>query len=75
MCLLALLFVAPLPWFLLTNVIFVVDDGVERHVFPFQVSLGRLHVVGTVVALDETFKLTIHDGAVTQGSLLPWKPT
>lgn len=57
----------------LTYVVFVIDDRVERHVFPIQVSLGRLHVIGAVVALDEAFKLTVHDGAVTQGSLLAWK--
>lgn len=60
---------------MLTYVIFVVDDRVEGHVFPVQVSLGRLHVVVAVVALDEAFKLTVHDGAVAQGSFLPWKPT
>lgn len=48
----------------------MIDDRVERHVLPIQVSLGRLHVVGAVVALDEAFKLTVHDGAVTQGSFL-----
>lgn len=54
----------------LTDVIFMIDDRVERHVFPIQVSLSRLHVVGAMVALDEAFKLTVHDGAVTQGSFL-----
>lgn len=54
----------------LTYVIFVVDDRVERHVFPIQVPLGRLHVVSTVVALDEAVELSVHDGAVTQGSFL-----
>lgn len=48
----------------LTYVILVVDDGVERNIFPLQVPLGRLHVVGALVALDEAVKLTIHKGAV-----------
>lgn len=49
----------------LTYVILVVDDRVERNVFPLQVPLGRLHVVGALVALDEAVELTIHEGAVS----------
>lgn len=48
----------------LTYVILVVDDGVERNIFPLQVPLGRLHVVGALVALNEAVELTIHKGAV-----------
>lgn len=52
----------------------MVDDGVEGHVFALQVSLDRLHVVGALVALDEALKLTLHDGAMGQGTFLTWEP-
>lgn len=57
----------------LTYVILMVDDGVERNILPLQVPLHRLHVVGALVALDEAVKLTIHEGTVSQGSLLTWE--
>lgn len=57
----------------LTYVILMVDDGVERNILPLQVPLNRLHVVGALVALDEAVKLTIHEGTVSQGSLLTWE--
>lgn len=50
----------------------MVDDGVERNIPPLQVPLGRLHVVGALVALDEAVELTIHEGPVSQGTLLTW---
>lgn len=60
-------------WGELTYVILMVDDGVERNIFPLQVPLGWLHVVGAMVALDEAIKLTLHEGTVSQGSLLACK--
>lgn len=57
----------------LTYVVFMVDDGVERDVFSLQVPLGWLHIVGALVALNEALKLTVHEGAVSQGSLLTWE--
>lgn len=57
----------------LTYVVFMVDDGVEGNVFVLQVSLSRLHVVGALVALNEAVKLTIHNGAMSQGAFLPWE--
>lgn len=57
----------------LTYVVFVIDDRVEGHVFAPQVSLSRLHVVGAVVALNEALKLTIHNGAMSQGTFLTWE--
>lgn len=58
----------------LTYVVFMVDDRVERHILALEVSLSRLHVVSAVVALNETLKLTIHNGAVCEGTFLAWKP-
>lgn len=51
----------------------MVDDRVEGHIFALEVSLSRLHVVGTMVALNEALKLTIHNGAMSQGTFLTWK--
>lgn len=45
----------------LTYVVFMVDDGVKGHIFALHVSFDRLHIVGSLVALDEAFKLTIHN--------------
>lgn len=56
----------------LTYVVFMVDDRVEGHIFALQVPLGRLHVVGAVVALDEAVELAIHHRTVSQGTFLTW---
>ena len=50
----------------------MVDDRVEGHVFALKVSLSRLHVVVAMVALNEALKLTIHNGAMSQGPFLTW---
>ncbi len=57
----------------LTYVVFVIDDRVEGHVFAPQVPFGRLDVVGAMVALNEALKLTIHEGAMSQGTFLTWE--
>lgn len=49
----------------LTNVIFMVDDGVERHIFVPQVALGRLHIISPMVCINKALKLTIDDRAVS----------
>lgn len=51
----------------------MIDDRMEGHVFSFQVSLSGLHVVGAMVALNEALKLTIHNGAMSQGTFLTWE--
>ncbi len=45
----------------------MIDDRVEGYVFAPQVPFGRLDVVGAMVALNEALKLTIHEGAMSQG--------
>jgi len=48
----------------------MVDDGVEGYVFALQVPLDRLHIVSAMVALYKALKLTIHNGAMSQGTFL-----
>lgn len=50
----------------------MVNDRVEGHVFALEVSIGGLHVVGTMVALNEALKLAIYNGAVSQSTFLTW---
>lgn len=59
----------------LTDIVFMVDDRVEGHIFVFQVSLRGLHVVGAVVGLDEALKLAIHYRAVGDRAFLTWGAT
>lgn len=55
---------------ILTNVIFVVDDGVEWHVLVPQVALDRLHIIRPVVCINKALKLTIDDRTVSYAALL-----
>lgn len=54
----------------LTDVVLVVDDGVERDVLILQVSLDRLHVKHPSMGLNEALELPVHDRAVSQSAVL-----
>ena len=51
-------------------VVFVIDDGVEGHIFVLQAPLRRLQLVGAVVALNEALELTIQNRTMSQGTLI-----
>lgn len=51
----------------------MVDDWVEGQSLVFEVSLWRLDVVCAKMALNKTFKLPIHNRAMSKSPLLSWK--
>lgn len=53
----------------LTDVILVVNDGVEGHVLVREVPLRGLHIVGPLVGLYEALEAAVHHRAVGQSSL------
>lgn len=55
---------------ILTNVIFMVDDRVEWHIFVPQVALSRLDIIRPTGCVNKAFKLTIDDRPVRYAALL-----
>lgn len=53
----------------LTDVIFVVDDGVEGGLLAFKVPLRRLHIVGSLVCFNEALEAAINHRAMGQCAL------
>lgn len=56
----------------LTDVLLVVDDGVEGHVLVLQVPLWWFYVVGSLVGFDEALKAPVDQEAVGQRALFTW---
>lgn len=57
----------------LTDVILMVDDGVEGGILVLDVPFCRLHVVDPLEGFNKALKSSVHHWAVSQWALLAWR--
>lgn len=56
-------------WQILTDVILMIDDGVEGHILVLKVPLRGFNIICSLVAFNEALKAPINHGAMGQCAL------